>query len=190
MRGLLLLAMALLPGLARAEALNYDYVYLSRNGTDSNGVGTTGGYKSFGAHTHVFASYDDTAFYAGSHPNWDYNLKTLRVGAGGHYLIGEHTMIAPSVSVFHSSGDVLAPSWSAPRKLSGTGYIAEFDLRHAVTNWLELTLAARQTQFEGTRWNEYVGGVMFHANDTWAFGVLYRDRVEKQAVEFTLRYYY
>jgi hypothetical protein len=190
MRGTLLLALALLPTTAAAEALNYDYVYLSRNGTESDGSGTAGGYKSFGTHTHVFASYDDTAFYAGSHANWDYDLRTLRVGAGGHYLLGARTMIAPSFSVFRSRGDVLAPTWAAPRKLEGTGYIAEFDLRHAVTDWLELTVAARRSRFADSTWSEYVGGVMFHASDHWAVGALYHDREGQAATEFTVRYYY
>ena len=190
MRGWPLLAMTLLSGAATADVLNYDYVYLSKNGTESDGTGTGGGYKSFGEHTHLFLSYDDTAFYAGSHENWDYDLKTLRVGAGGHYLIGARTMIAPSVSVFHSRGEVLAPTWTAARKLSGTGYIAEFDLRHAVTNWLELTVAARRTQFADASWNELVGGVMFHANHNWAFGALYHERDDQHSTEFTVRYYY
>jgi hypothetical protein len=189
MRGLLLLAMVLLPGVALAEVLNYDYVYLSKNGTESDGNGTGGGYKSFGK-THVFLSVDDTAFYAGSNQDWDYDLKTWRVGAGGHYMIGKRTMVAPSFSVFRSSGEVMAPSWTSPRKLSGTGYIAEFDLRHAVTDWLELTAAARRTQFADATWTELVGGVMFHANDKWAFGVLYHDREQKPSTEFTVRYYY
>lgn len=184
-----------LPGLARAEVLNYDYVYLSKNGTGSDGKaadgnGTAGGYKSFGQHTHVFLSYDDTAFYAGSNPNWDYNLKTVRIGAGGHYLIGKRTMIAPALSVFRSSGAVMAPGWAAPRRLSGTGYIAEFDLRHALNDHVELIVAARRSQFAGTRWNETIGGVMFHATDKWAFGALYHDRERQRSTEFTVRYYY
>ena len=190
MRRLLVLALLLLPGAAAAEVLNYDYVYLSRNGTESDGNGTAGGFKSFGGHTHVFASYDDTAFYAGSNANWDYDLETLRVGVGGHYLLGQRTMIAPSLSVFRSSGEVMSPSWTSPRKLSGTGYIAQFDLRHAVTDWLELTAAARLTHFDGESSTELVGGVMFHANDKWALGVLYHDRDEQASTEFTVRYYY
>jgi hypothetical protein len=195
MRRLLLFAALLLPGLAPAQTLNYDYVYLSRNGTGSegrgsDGHGTAGGYKSFGEHTHGFASVDDTAFYAGIHADWDYDLKTWRVGAGGHYMIGERTMIAPALSVFHSEGDVLAPSWPAPRKLNGNGYIAEVDLRHAATARIELVAAARRTQFAGDRWNELVGGVMFHATPKWAFGALYHRREQKDSTEFTVRYYY
>lgn len=196
MRRLLLMAMMLLPGVALAEVLNYDYVYLSKNGTESDpgskgGDGVAGGgFKSFGKRTHVFLSYDDTALYAGSNPNWDYDLKTWRIGAGGHYLIGKRTMIAPSLSVFRSSGEVMAPNWTAPRKLEGTGHIVQVDLRHAVTNWLELTAAARRSKFLDGSSTEFVGGVMFHPNATWAVGVLYHDREQKRSTEFTVRRYY
>jgi len=189
MRRILFLAL-LLPGLAPAEVLDYDYVYLSRNGTESDGNGTAGGFKSFGEHTHLFASVDDTAFYAGSHADWDYDLKTWRVGAGGHYRLGPNTMIAPALSVFHSEGEVLAPSWTAPRRLNGNGYIAEVDLRHALNQRVELVAAARRTQFDGERWNELVGGVMFHATPKWAFGALYHRREQRNSTEFTVRYYY
>jgi len=184
------MALLLMTGPAAAEVLDYDYVYLSRNGTESDGNGTAGGFKSFGGHTHVFASYDDTAFYAGVDPNWDYDLETLRVGAGGHYLVGRRTMIAPSVSVFRSRGEVMSPSWDAPRRLESTGYIAQFDLRHAVTDWLELTAAARLTRFDGSSGTELVGGVIFHATDQWAFGALYRERDGRDSTELTVRYYY
>lgn len=196
MRRLLLLAMALLPGVALAEVLNYDYVYLSKNGTESDvpfddGDGTAaGGFKSFGKRTHVFLSFDDTALYAGTNPDWDYDLKTWRVGAGGHYLIGKRTMIAPALSVFRSSGEVMAPGFESPRSLSGTGYIAQFDLRHAVTDWLELTAAARRTKFLEDTSTEFVGGVLFHVNDNWAFGALYNRREQRTTTELTVRYYY
>ena len=184
----------LLPRLAAAQAqaqpLNYDYVYLSRNGTEADGHGTAGGYKSFGEHTHVVLSFDDTAFYAGSNPKWDYDLRTWRIGAGGHYLLGTRTMIAPAASVFHSEGEVLAPSWTGPRRLNGNGYIVEVDLRHAATSQLELVAAARRTQFQGERGNELVGGVIFHATPKWAVGALYHRREQRNATEFTARYYY
>lgn len=194
MRQLLLLAALLLPGLAPAQTqtatLNYDYVYLSRNGTEADGNGTAGGYRSFGEHTHVVVSVDDTAFYAGSHADWDYDLKTWRVGAGGHYMLGERTMIAPALSVFHSEGDVLAPSWTASRRLNANGTIAEVDLRHLATARVELVAGARRTQFDGDRWNELVGGVIFHATPRWAFGALHRRRESRGSTEFTVRYYY
>lgn len=180
------------PGVA--EILNYDYVYLSRNGTESDqksGGGTAaGGYKSIREHLHVFGSYDDGALYAGSHPEWDYDLKTLRVGAGGHFFIGKRTVFAPSVSVFYSHGTVMDPSWSAPHRISGTGYIAQFELRHAVTRWLELTAAARRTKSVDGSSTEFIGGVMLHVHPNWAVGVLEHERDHKASTELTVRYYY
>lgn len=194
-RQLLCAALASFPLAVAAEVLNYDYVYLSKEGAASgrqadDGNGTAGGFKSFGQHTHVFLSYDDTAFYAGNNADWNYDLKTWRIGAGGHYLIGKRTMIAPSFAVFRSRGEVMAPAWAAPRGLSGTGTILELDLRHAVTRWLELTAGARRTRFEDGAWTELVGGVLFHPNDTWAVGALHHDRDGEQSTELTLRYYY
>ena len=189
---LLLASVVALPAPARAEVLDYDYVYLSREGSASgeSGNGAAGGFKTFGDHTHLFASFDDTGFYAGSHEDWDYDLRTLRLGIGGHYRLGERTMIAPSVAVFRSRGEVMAPGWMAPRDLDGTGSILEVDLRHAVTDWLELVGGARRTRFAGESWTELVGGVMFHANDTWALGALYHDREGERSTELTVRYYY
>ena len=194
-RLLLTSAVVLLPAAARAEVLNYDYVYLSKEGaasgeSEDDGNGTAGGFKSFGDHTHVFMSYDDTAFYAGNHEDWDYDLKTWRAGAGGHYFIGKRTMIAPAFAVFRSRGEVMAPGWEAPRKLAGTGTILEVDLRHAVTDWLELVASARRTRFEDATWTELVGGVLFHPSDEWAVGALYHDRDDARSTELTLRYYY
>ena len=188
-------AVALLPAAACAEVLDYDYVYLSREGAASgrngnDGNGTAGGFKSFGEHTHVFLSYDDTAFYAGSNADWDYDLKTWRTGAGGHYLLGQRTMIAPAFAVFRSRGEVMAPGWASPRRLAGTGTILEVDLRHAFSDWLELVASARRTRFEGASWTERVGGVLFHPNNRWAVGALYHDRNDARSTELTLRYYY
>ena len=167
----------LLPGAAWAEVLNYDYVYLSRNGMEPDGGSrsegnTAGGFKEFGGHTHVFASIDDGGLYGGANPKWDYDLTTLRVGVGGHYLLGERTMIAPAVALLRVDGEVLAPAWMAPRELSGTGHVIQLDVRHAVFDWLELTAAARHTKLLGESSTEFVGGVLFHLNDAFAVGAL------------------
>lgn len=180
------------PGVA--EILNYNYVYLSRNGTesdqDSGGGTTAGGYKSIREHLHVFGSYDDGALYAGSHPTWAYDLKTLRVGAGGHFFLGKRTVFAPSLSIFYSHGTAKAPSWSVPHQLSGTGFIAQFELRHAVTRWLELTAAARRTKSIDGSSTELIGGVMLHVHPKWAVGVMEHEREHKASTELTVRYYY
>jgi hypothetical protein len=180
---------------ARAEVLNYDYVYLSREGAASGasgdgGNGAAGGFRSFGAHTHVFASLDDTAFYAGSNADWDYDLTTLRVGVGGHYPLGPRTMLAPSIAVFRSQGEVMVPAWAARRDLEATGAILELDIRHAVTRWLELVGGVRRTRFDGQAWNETAAGVMVHPTDRWAFGAIHHDRAGERSTELTVRYYY
>lgn len=185
----------LLPGAAWAEVLNYDYVYLSRNGMEPDGGSrsegnTAGGFKEFGGHTHVFASIDDGGLYGGANPKWDYDLTTLRVGVGGHYLLGERTMIAPAVALLRVDGEVLAPAWMAPRELSGTGHVIQLDVRHAVFDWLELTAAARHTKLLGESSTEFVGGVLFHLNDAFAVGALYHDRDAAASTELTVRWYY
>lgn len=192
---LALSALALLPAVARAEVLNYDYVYLSRNGMETDGRSrgegnTVGGFKAFGGSTHVFASLDDGGLYAAANPNWDYDLMTLRVGVGGHYLLGERTMVAPAVAVLRVDGEAMAPAWMAPRELSGTGHVVQLDLRHAVTDWLELTAAARHTKLLGDSSTELVGGVLFHLNDAFAIGALYHDRDASASTELTVRWYY
>ena len=191
----LALAALLVPGAAGAEVLNYDYVYLSRNGMESGerpaGEGNTmGGFKELGDHTHVFASIDDGGAYGTANPAWDYDVRTLRVGIGGHYRLGERTMIAPAVAVLRVEGDTMAPSWAAPREVSGTGHVVQLDVRHAVTDWLELTAAARHTKLLGDSSTELVGGVLFHFSDAFAFGALYHDRDASSSTEFTVRWYY
>jgi hypothetical protein len=59
-----------------------------------------------------------------------------------------------------------------------------------LTQHLELVGTARRTQFDGTRWNELVGGLMVHATPKWAFGALHHRREGRSATEFTVRYYY
>lgn len=191
---LALSALALLPGAARSEVLDYDYVYLSRNGMETDGRSgngnTMGGFKEFGGYTHVFASLDDGGVYAGANPAWDYDLMTLRVGVGGHYRLGERTMVAPAVALLRVDGEAMAPGWMAPRELDGSGHVVQLDVRHAVTDWLELTAAARHTKLLGHGSTELVGGVLFHLNDAFAFGALYHDRDASTSTELTVRWYY
>lgn len=190
-----LLAMGLLPGSALGEVLNYDYLYLSRNGTETDGRSssdgnTIGAFKSFGDHTHVFASLDDGGLYGGANPNWDYDIRTLRVGVAGHYLVGKRTMVAPGLAFLRVDGEAMAPAWAAPRDASGSGHVVQLDVRHAVTDWLELTAAARYTKLLGHSSREFVGGVLFHLNDSVAFGALHHERDDATSTELTVRWYY
>jgi len=194
MKTLFLLA-ALLPVAALAEPLDYDYIYLSDTDTETDSGAETsgdvfGGFWSFAKNLHVFASYDDAGFYAGSNPAWDYDVKALRAGVGGHYLVGERTMIAPAVSLIRAEGDVMAPAWDAPRNIGDTGYGVQLDLRHAVTNWLELTAGGRYADVLDDRTTELVGGVVFHPTTWLALGALYHDREDATGTELTVRWYF
>lgn len=195
MKRLILLAAAVLPGTVLAEPLNYDYIYLSNVDTESDGGDGSegeafGGFWSFADTLHVFASYDDSGFYAGANPAWDYDLQALRAGLGGHYLLGERTMIAPAISVIRAEGDVMAPSWASPRELKDTGYGFQLDLRHALTDRFELTAGGRYTNLLDDSSTELVGGLLFHAADWIALGALYHDREEETATELTVRWYF
>lgn len=195
MKNTFLLVMALLPGAALAEPLNYDYIYLSNSETETDGGGESegdafGGFWSFADTLHVFASWDDSGSYAGANPAWDYDLKTLRAGIGGHYLIGERTMIAPAVAVIRAEGDVMAASWTSPRELKDTGYGVQLDLRHAVSDWFELTAGGRYSDVLDNSSTELVGGLVFHPTDWLALGALYHEREEAASTELTVRWYF
>lgn len=178
-----------------AEPLNYDYVYLSTNDTESdngaeNSGETLGGFWSFADTLHLFGSIDDAGAYTGlaQNPAWDYDTKTIRAGIGGHWLLGKQTMLAPSIAVLRSEVEVSAASFT--RKYTDTGYGAQLDVRHALTNWFELTAGARYTHLfdEGT--TELVGGVLFHPTNWLALGALYHEREEAASTELTVRWYY
>lgn len=193
----LLMVLVLLPFAVAAEPLNYDYLYLSANdtetddGSESEGE-TFGGFWSFADTLHLFASYDDAGAYAGSgaNPGWDYDTRTLRAGIGGHWLIDERTMIAPAVAVLHARADVTAPAWTYAREYTDTGYGVQLDLRHALADWFELTAGGRYSEvFDGDA-TEFVGGVVFHPTDWLALGALYHDGDARTGTELTVRWYY
>lgn len=195
MKAFIVLAAALAPLALQAEPLDYDYIYLSDHDADSGAVDdgeAFGGFWTFAETLHVFGSYDDTGAYggAGENPAWDYDTRALRVGVGGHYRIGERTMIAPAIAVLRAEMDVMAPAWTAPREFSDTGYGLQLDLRHALTNRFELAAGARYTDVLDNDSSELVGGIVFHATDWLALGALYHDREGEGATEMTVRWYF
>ena len=99
-------------------------------------------------------------------------------------------MVAPAVAFLRVDGEAMAPGWAGPRDVSGNGHVVQLDVRHAVTDWLELTAAARHTKLLGDSSTELVGGVLFHLNDAFAFGALYHDRDASASTELTVRWYY
>lgn len=197
MKGTLLAIAILLPAVALAEPLDYNYVYLSTNDAEDNDAGgadgeTFGGFWEFAETLHLFGSYDDAGAYAGAgdNPSWEYETRTLRAGVGGHYLIGERTMIAPAVAVLYAEREVDAPGWNYPREYDDTGYGVQFDLRHAFTNWFEITAGARYSNVFDEDGTEFVGGLLFHPTNWLAVGALYHDGDNEASTEFTVRWYY
>ncbi|HEX6930337.1 MAG TPA: hypothetical protein VF267_13865 [Gammaproteobacteria bacterium] len=197
MKRTILFLLALLPGVAYSEPLNYDYVYLSANDTETDGGNedsgeTFGGFWSFADTLHLFASYDDAGAYtgAGSNPAWRYETRTLRAGIGGHYLIGKRMMIAPSIAVLRADREISAPAWTAPLESTDTGYGAQLDLRYAVTNWFELTAGGRYSRVFDAGNEEFVGGLLFHPTDWLALGALYHEGEDRSSTELTVRWYY
>lgn len=194
MKRLLLLA-CLAPLAALAEPLSYDYVYLSSNDSSNDdsagGSGEAfGGFYEFAQTLHLFGSYDDSSAYigAGQNPNWDYDTKTLRFGIGGHYLLGERTMIAPSIAVLRSRRDITAPLWTV--RDEDTGYGAQIDLRHAFTNWFEVTAGARYSEVFEQDDTEFVAGIVFHPTNWLALGAVHHEGDERTATELTIKWYY
>lgn len=187
----------LLPLGADAEPLDYDYVYLNANetetaeGADDSGE-TAGGFWTFTDTLHLFGSYDDTAAYvgAGANPAWDYDTRTLRIGIGGHYAVGDRTMIAPSIAVLRARREISAPAWTSARENTDTGFGMQLDLRHAVTDWFEVTAGGRYSKIFNDSTSEIVGGMLFHPTDWVAVGALYHEREDAAGTELTVRWYY
>lgn len=196
MKGLWLLV-CLVPFAVEAEPLSYDYVYLSSNdaetGSSSGDSGETlGGFWEFADTLHLFGSYDDSSAYvaAGANPDWDYDTRTLRFGIGAHYLLGERTMIAPSIAVLRARREITAPAWSTPREDEDTGYSAQLDLRHALSDRLEITAGARYSKIFDRSDSELVGGLVFHATDRLALGALHHEGEEEAGMEVTVKWYF
>lgn len=193
-RIILFLSLALLPA-AHAEPLNYDYVYLSSNdaeGDTGDSGETAGAFWEFAETLHLFGSYDTGGNYtgSGSNPAWDYDTRTIRAGAGGHYLLGTRFMLAPSIAVLRSRREVYAPALGTRMEYTDTGYGVQLDLRYAVADWIELTAGARSSRiFDDTR-SDFLGGIIFHPTDWLAMGVVRHEGEDDASTEFTVRWYY
>jgi hypothetical protein len=103
---MLSLLLAGLIGSAGAERLSYDYAYLSHQDDRVNGQNFTndtfGVYYEFGRHWHVFGSYGNAGSYG--NPAWK-DSRAARIGLGGHWLLGDDTMIAVEAVGVHAQFD-------------------------------------------------------------------------------------
>jgi|GEM_PF-5793735 len=171
---------------ARAEPLSYDYAYLSHQKDHVNGEAfandTFGAYYQFGGNWHVFGSYGNAGSYG--NPAWK-DSRAARVGLGGHWLIGEDTMIAAEGAVVHAQFE--KPSVGTVRDTGGS---AIFEIRHRFAPWCEGIASASHSDVLGHRTDEFVAGPVFHLNRIFALGAFYRRMDNSSGFEVTFRTYY
>lgn len=181
-----LLVAASVSASAMAEPLSYDYTYLSHQQTHVDGQSfrndTLGGYYELGARAHLFGSYGNAGAYG--NPAWK-NSRAARFGAGGHWLIGEDTMIAVESALMRAQFD--KPGVGTVRD-TGASAIVEF--RHRFAPWAEAIASASRSEVLGRRTSEFVAGPVFHLNRTFAVGAFYRRSEGSSGFEVTARTYY
>lgn len=170
----------------QAEPLNYDYGYLSRQKMHVDGESfsndTLGAYKELGERLHVFGSYGNAGAYG--NPAWKHS-RALRIGLGGHWLLGADTMIALEGAVVRARFD--RPTGQTVRD---TGAVAIVELRHRFAPWVEAIASASRSDVLGRQEHEFVAGPVFHVNSILALGALYRRTGDSSGFDLTLRTYY
>lgn len=171
---------------ASAEPLSYDYAYLSHQQDHTNGQSlgndTLGGYYELAKNLHIFGSYGNAGSYG--NPAWK-DSRAARLGIGGHWLLGEDTMIALEGAVVRAQ--FVKPHVGTVRD-TGASEIAE--IRHRFAPWVEAIASASHSDVLGHRTNEFVAGPVFHLNQTFAFGTFYRHTDISNGFEITFRTYY
>jgi hypothetical protein len=171
---------------AAAEPLSYAYAYLSHQQAhvdgESFGNDTLGAYYELGARAHLFGAYGNAGAYG--NPAWK-NSRALRIGAGGHWLVGADTLVAVEGAALRAQFD--KPGSGTVRD---TGASAIVEVRHRFVPWLEAIASASRSNVLGRRTNEFVAGPVFHLNRTFALGAFYRHTDDSRGFEITLRTYY
>jgi hypothetical protein len=180
------LLMSVVGAAANAEPLSYDYAYLSHQQTHVDGQSfrndALGAYYQFGTNWHVFGSFGNAGSYG--NPAWK-DSRALRLGAGGHWLLNDDTMIAVEGAVIRAQFD--QPRVGTARDTGGSAII---ELRHRFAPWMEAIASASRTDVLGRRTSEFVAGPVFHLNRTFALGAFYRRIESNSGFEVTLRTYY
>ena len=171
---------------AGAEPLSYDYAYLShqQDHVDGRSFGndTFGAYYEIGGHFHLFGSYGNAGSYG--NPAWK-DSRAARVGAGGHWLIDDDTMIAVEGAVVRAQFD--KPAVGTVRD---TGASEIVEIRHRFAPWVEAIASGSHSDVLDHRSNEFVLGPVFHLNRTFALGAFYRHTDGSSGFEVTVRTYY
>jgi len=182
------LAFGLMGGAAavRAEPLNYDYAYLKSGESHVNGRSfrndTLGAYLEVGRNGHVFGSWGDAGSYG--NPAWK-DSRAIRLGAGGHWRIGEDSMFAVEVAAVRARFD----SPTAGR-VSDTGWSTIVEFRHRLAPSWEAVASASHTDVLGWKTSEIAVGPVWHINRIFAIGAFYRRTEGNNGFDVTVRTYY
>lgn len=183
MKRIVLIGILSLGSGVQAEPLSYDYVYASRTDTEVNNQDaegdTFGLFTEFAEHWHVTVSQGD----AGWGPAGAEQL-TTRFGLGGQVFLSDRTLLAPTLSVLRIETDTPAASNDE------TAYAVQLDLRHRITDRLELVTGVRHLDLDAGSRSGVEAGLMFHLNNWVAIGGIARHEDSVNSMEWTFRIYY
>ncbi|MBZ0224151.1 MAG: hypothetical protein K8F35_14140 [Dokdonella sp.] len=184
---LLLATVLLMAGAgAQAKPLNYDYAYLKSGESHVNGRSfrndAFGAYYEIGNNLHIFGSISDAGSYG--HPELQ-NSRAMRLGLGGHWMIGSDTMFAIEGALLQGRY-----RWASGAKFMDTGWTTIAEFRHRFAKDWEVIAAATYTDVFGWQTREVAIGPVWHINDTFAVGAFYRHLDNSKSLDFTVRTYY
>lgn len=186
-RGLVLAACGLWSaGALHAEPLNYSYGYLKSGEWHINGRSfrndTLGAYIETGKHVHLFGSVGNGGSYTG--PTLD-GSRTLRLGIGGHWLLGQDSMIAVEAAALRTSY-----RWRNQGRMAHLGWSAILEYRYRFAPSWEFVATGTRTELWNWRTQEFALGPVWHVNDTLAVGAFYRRMDGHNGFDVTIRTYY
>ena len=187
MRGSLLsLASLLLAPALCAEPLNYSYGYLRSGEWHVDGRSfrndIAGVYIEAGKHVHLFGSLGKGGAYAA--PTLQ-DARTLRLGIGGHWLLGQDSMIAVEAAAIRASY-----RWHDAGRMAHLGWSAIVEYRYRFAPAWEAIVTGTRTQLWNWRTQEFAVGPVWHLNDTVAIGAFYRRMDGNSGFDATIRTYF
>lgn len=187
MRGWLLgLTILLVAPALRAEPLNYSYGYLRSGEWHVDGRSfrndVVGVYVETGPHVHLFGSLGKGGAYAD--PTLQ-DARTLRLGIGGHWLLGQDSMIAVEAAAIRARY-----LWDGNEEMAHLGWSAIVEYRYRFLPRWEVILTGTRTELWDWRTQEFAIGPVWHINDTIAIGAFYRHMDGHNGFDASIRTYF
>lgn len=172
------------PALTRhAEPLNYRYGDLKSGEWHTNGRrfrnDTGGAHVEAGKHIHLFGSIGNGGSCVG--PPLD-GSRSVRLGIGDHWLIGEHSMLALEAAALRTSD-----RWRDQGRMAHAGWRAIVEYRCRFARSWEAVATATRTERWHWRTQELALGSVWHLNDAIAAIAFVRRMDGHNGFDFTLR---